>query len=337
MNDNKRGEDEHVSINQQAREWVVRLDRDKSPETRAEFDEWFDASPEHRREFEWIEKIYAVGEHLKDSDEFGLKREADAPRPARSRHWLMWGTAAAAAVAVLMIAFGAGGAPLPGQSMSALAAEPLVTQRGEIRSFRLSDGTNATLDTDSRVEVSMTATERSLHLSQGRARFEVASDARPFRVRAGAGEVTASQGVLDVAYGDDQNITVRVISGEAKVGPIAPGPQAAPARPADQSEVLGYSVTDGRAVSVPPVVGANARQDWPSGWVQHRSIRLDQLVAQANRYSGKPIVLDDNATAALIASGRFQINKTDVFVERIAESLKLRISYRDDGIHLRKR
>src|SRR3546814_2738120 len=76
-------------------------------------------------------------------------------RPARSRHWLMWGTAAAAAVAVLMIAFGAGGAPLPGQSMSALAAEPLVTQRGEIRSFRLSDGTNATLDTDSRVEVSM--------------------------------------------------------------------------------------------------------------------------------------------------------------------------------------
>src|SRR3546814_6445380 len=84
----------------------------------------------------------------------------------------MWGTAAAAAVAVLMIAFGAGGAPLPGQSMSALAAEPLVTQRGEIRSFRLSDGTNATLDTDSRVEVSMTATERSLHLSQGRARFE---------------------------------------------------------------------------------------------------------------------------------------------------------------------
>src|SRR3546814_2798572 len=98
---------------------------------------------------------------LKDSDEFGLKREADAPRPARSRHWLMWGTAAAAAVAVLMIAFGAGGAPLPGQSMSALAAEPLVTQRGEIRSFRLSDGTNATLDTDSRVEVSMTATERS--------------------------------------------------------------------------------------------------------------------------------------------------------------------------------
>src|SRR3546814_15919513 len=95
MNDNKRGEDEHVSINQQAREWVVRLDRDKSPETRAEFDEWFDASPEHRREFDWIEKIYAVGEHQKASDEFGLKREADAPRPARSRPWLMWGTAAA--------------------------------------------------------------------------------------------------------------------------------------------------------------------------------------------------------------------------------------------------
>src|SRR3546814_20993603 len=94
----------------------------------------------------------------------------------------MWGTAAAAAVAVLMIAFGAGGAPLPGQSMSALAAEPLVTQRGQIRSFRLSDGTNATLDTDSRVEVSLTATERLLHLSQGRPRFEIASISHDSRV-----------------------------------------------------------------------------------------------------------------------------------------------------------
>src|SRR3546814_17195326 len=97
---------------------------------------------------------------------------------------------------------------------------------------------------------------------------------------------------------------LRVISGEAKVGPIAPGPQAAPARPADQSDVLGYSVTDGRAVSVPPVVGANARQDWPSGWVQHRSIRLDQWVAKANRYSGKPIILDGNATAPRPAARR---------------------------------
>src|SRR3546814_17158071 len=117
----------------------------------------------------------------------------------------------------------------------------------------------------------MTATERSLHLSQGRARFEVASDARPFRVRAGAGEVTASQGVPDVAYGDDQNITVRVISGEAKVGPIATGPQEAPARPAAQREVPGYSVHDGRPVSVPPAVGAIQSQDWPTGPFTHRT------------------------------------------------------------------
>src|SRR3546814_19688081 len=118
-----------------------------------------------------------------------------------------WSSDVCSSDLVLMIAFGAGGAPLPGQSMSALAAEPLVTQRGEIRSFRLSDGTNATLETDSRAEVSMTATERSLHLSQGRARFEVASDARPFRVRAGAGEARATQGVSDDAHGAEQTIT----------------------------------------------------------------------------------------------------------------------------------
>lgn len=349
MNDNEQGAQGNMSIEDQARAWQVRLDREKDPDisaetrakTKAEFEAWLAASAEHRREFEWIEKVYADGECLKDSPKFGSAREADAP-PPKSRNWLMWGTAAAAAAAVLVFAFGAGGATLPesfpGGSMSARAAVPLVTQRGEIRSFRLADGSTATLDTDSRVDVLMTDTDRSLQLSQGRARFEVAPDSRPFRVRAGAGEVTASKGVIDMAYDEDRNVMVRIISGDATVGPASSKTgDAGVAKSPRQGELLAYQASDSRALPVQPEVAASLRQDWPSGWVEYRTIRLDKLIAEANRYAEKPIIVDDPATAALTASGRFRISQTDVFLERLAEVLNLSISHRSDGIHLRKR
>lgn len=347
MNDNEQGAQGNMSIREQARAWLVRLDRAEDPdispetkaETKAEFEAWLAASPEHRGEFEWIEKIYAGSERLKDSDKFGAIPQDHVRRP-RSRQWLMWGTAAAAAAAVLVIAFGAGGypGPFPSPSMSAQAAVPLITQRGEIRDFQLADGSTATLDTDSRVDVLMTDTERSLQLSQGRARFMVAPDSRPFRVRVGAGEVTASKGVIDVAYDEDRNVTVRIVSGDGAVGPASSKPNdVGSAQSPREGEMFAYHASDRRAVPVQPEVAASLRQDWPSGWVEYRSIRLDKLIAEANRYAEKPIIVDDPATAALTASGRFRISQTDVFLERLAEVLNLSISHRSDGIHLRKR
>ena len=345
MNDNEGAAEGNMSIREEAERWLVRLDKDKSPETKAEFDRWAEMSPEHRREFEWIEKVYAGSEILIDSDKFGVGREDETPalKPARSsRRWLMVGTAAAAAAAVLFIAFGAGGAPLPGafpgNSMSAQAAEPLITKRGEIRSFRLADGSTATLDTESKVEVAKNNRERHLRISKGRARFSVVTDPRPFRVRAGAGEVVASQGEFDVAYKGSEQVIVRLISGDARIRSGSESSHGAtPSRPLPQDGVSGYRVGDYRPARIQPDAAASARQDWPSGWADYRSIRLDKLVVEANRYSDKPIILDDRATAALIVAGRFRISETDVFVERIAELFDLSISRREDGIHLRKR
>lgn len=343
MNDNERGA-EGMSIREEAERWLVRLDRDKSAATKAEFDRWMGTSPEHRREFEWIEKVYAGSEMLVDSEKFGAGREDETsiPRSAHSsKRWLMLGTAAAAAAAVLFIAFGAGGAPLPGSfpgnSMSAQAAEPLVTKRGEIRSFRLADGSTATLDTESRVEVAMSKSERHLRIAKGRARFAVAPDPRPFRVQAGAGQVVASQGEFDVAYDSGEQIIVRSISGDARIQPSKPSPDATPSQSLKPNGIAGYRVGEYRLATIQPEAAATARQDWPTGWADYRSIRLDKLVAEANRYADKPIILDDRATASLVAVGRFRISKTDVFVERIAELFDLSISRRDDRIHLRKR
>jgi transmembrane sensor len=76
---------------------------------------------------------------------------------------------------------------------------------------------------------------------------------------------------------------------------------------------------------------------WPDGWAEYRSIRLDRLVAEANRYAAAPIVIDESAIGEREVSGRFQISKTGPFAERIATLFDLRVERRADAIHLSRR
>src|SRR5690606_29474815 len=60
------------------------------------------------------------------------------------------------------------------------------TAIGDIKSLRLADGSQVTLNTDSTLHVAITAAERRIELDHGEAFFDVAQDpARPFVVRAG--------------------------------------------------------------------------------------------------------------------------------------------------------
>src|SRR3546814_15980537 len=117
----------------------------------------------------------------------------DTPLCCASRLLLSAG-AVLAAVAVLFLAFGAGSAPLSAllgdSALTARAAAPLVTRRGENRSFRFADGSTAVLDTDSRLEVSFAQATRHLRLAKGRVRLSVTNNEQPLRVEAGGGVVT---------------------------------------------------------------------------------------------------------------------------------------------------
>jgi transmembrane sensor len=75
-------------------------------------------------------------------------------------------------------------------------------------------------------------------------------------------------------------------------------------------------------------------REWPSGWVEYREISLGALVAQANRYAARPIILDDPTAGALKVSGRFKLTDTETFVSRTAELFDLAVSRRSDGTYL---
>ena len=73
-----------------------------------------------------------------------------------------------------------------------MGSEDYATQVGEQRLVVLDDGSRMTLNTNTRVHVSLGSKQRSVEVQQGEALFEVAKDPqRPFVVHAGGSEVVA--------------------------------------------------------------------------------------------------------------------------------------------------
>ncbi|KTE17799.1 FecR family protein [Sphingopyxis sp. H115] len=335
MNDNDEAKpDDDAFPRDDALSWSIRMRGDVSESLQEEFEQWLAASPGHRQAYNRYSRVIAQAEILKSSAQPSELTETKPVARPRIR-WLMVG-AAAAAVIVFAITIRAGGTPIPatGVVQSAYAAEPLVTDRGEIRSFKLADGSMATLDSDTKVEVSISHNTRYVRVAQGRARVKVVSDVRPFRVEAGQGFVTTNEGVIDVMISGDRQVVVELFSGKADLASASRAADAAP-RSLRTGTALVYNFDDQQIHSAPRSSFNSA--NWPSGWAEHRSIPLSQLVSEANRYASVPIVLDDPKIGNRNVSGRFKISDTEMFLKRIADLFDLTIHERLDGTYLRSK
>jgi transmembrane sensor len=323
--------DGDYSLDEIARAWLIKMRGEDAAALRDEFDAWLHGSTDHREAYRRAEQRMAALAILKTSERHGTAH-AEARR-GRIRKWLPWG-AAATALALLIVAIGAG-IPLPGQpgaSSAAFAAEPLEAPRGEIRTFRLADGSSATLDTDSRIDVAVSADARSVRLVRGRVRLSVARQKVPLRIEAGPGAATANDAEIDMSLDEAGTVTASLRRGAAEVRADA---EAGAATPLREGAVLAYRSDGTLAPKAAPPTGIPA--SWPDGWAEYRSIRLDRLVAEANRYAAAPIVIDESAIGEREVSGRFQISKTGPFAERIATLFDLRVERRADAIHLSRR
>lgn len=328
-------------VEEVAQAWLVKMRGDDAEALRDEFEEWLSSSPAHKAAYDRIAKGLAASAILKSSLRHGTAQaEQWSGRRPRARRWLSAGAVIAAA-AVVFLAFGAGGSPLPGPfgdgPLAARAAEPLITRRGEIRSFSFADGSTAVLDTDSRVEVSLAKAARHLRLAKGRVRLSVTEKGQPLRVEAGDSVVTAQDAAFDVDLEENGALRVTLLRGKADIRFAG-----ASGTDIERAQVLpsGRSVTYGPDGKEQPPATSSGQEDireWPSGWAEYRSIRLDLLVAEANRYAVRPIIIDDKATARLEASGRFRISQPETLAARLALLFDLEITKRADGIHLRHR
>ncbi|ULQ48007.1 FecR domain-containing protein [Flagellatimonas centrodinii] len=293
-----------------------------------------------------------------------LAMGANRSRRRWRRRALGWGLAASVAAVVTAGLVVTGGSwselqYLQARARHALAGETLYRAAvGERYAVTLDDGTALTLNTDSRAAVRFDDGVRQVRLLQGQALFEVAKNPqRPFIVTAGTHRVTALGTAFDVRL-SPQQFEVTLIEGKVEVTdaelPPATAQGAAPAAeggppPGVQEPALSTVLSPGQkftvalapedvttapdvAATAPPrpapvVLQTDVRKviSWREGRVIFEGDRLDEAVAEMNRYGIRRVELANTELGALRISGIFNTGNPNVFVETLTQYLPLQV------------
>ncbi|WP_426026346.1 FecR family protein [Brevundimonas sp. TSRC1-1] len=295
-------------IEADAARWVMRLDRDGREAVRADLEAWLEGDIRRagallQAEAAWTRLDRAAGTVSRES----RKARRGAWRMP-SRRILLGGFAAAAAT------FIAGVAIIPQQPRS------YVTTLGEIRRLPLADGSTASINSSSRMNVDFKTDLRRVALERGEAWFQVARDpSRPFRVEIGRVRVQAVGTAFSVRRLHD-GVEVRVTEGVVKVWV-----EGTAGRTVELAAGTTSFVGEGRDSASPPVVApTEIDRDlaWRSGQIDLAGETLQEAVAEFNRYNARALVIGDEALASERLYGVFRLDDPEGFARSVAVSLE---------------
>ncbi len=251
-----------------------------------------------------------------------------APRDRRTRRWP---GAAAAGTALLALVAVVG---LGWRSYGAIEQASYRTSLGDLDSVPLSDGSRATLSSDSRIDVRLSRGERRITLQQGEAFFEAAKDpGRPFVVAAGTRHVVAVGTRFSVRR---EGPDLRVVVTEGTVRLQSTPDAAGHAQPTTLLPAGSVAIASGEGVFVRTGSVADAERlvDWRSGFLAFRDTTLLEAAREFNRYSARKLVIGDAAVAQLRVGGNFRWSNTEAFVRLLEQGFPVRAEYADDRIVL---
>lgn len=189
---NSQGPQQH-SITEVAAEWAVRLHAGAlTDQEQAELRHWIACDSRHEAALRFAEQTWAaLGEVHKDEAVHRQRPSAavlPVRRSSRRRPWQR-----AAAVALVVVAAGVGWVRGP-EAWLRLQAD-YVTQKGEVRTVHLADGSTVQLDSASAIRLDYDGVQRRISLLQGSAIFDVApmvgKETRPFVVQSAGGQTRA--------------------------------------------------------------------------------------------------------------------------------------------------
>lgn len=308
--------------------WDARLRApDCSAADRAAHQEWKNADPAHAQAFDRLQAM--IGElpaiaaipEIQSMRAAALARsEAAVDAQPKRIGWLPIGGAIAASLAVLVSStlFLMQPGAAPGEDAMAINVPTPVfaTAIGERTDIPLTDGSTATLNTESEIDVRYSADERAIRLMKGEAHFEVAHNPdRPFVVYAGNYKVIAVGTAFDVKTIGDK---VEVIVTEGKV--------AVKRLNADGTENIqsGAMLIAGQQLSGRPAGVVSRRKadlakamSWRKGNAVFDDMPLGLAVHEMNRYSTVKLAITDPALANTRINGMFITGKQDSFVEAL--------------------
>lgn len=208
---------------------------------------------------------------------------------------------------------------------------PYHTEAGQISSVPLEDGSHVTLDSGSRMEVSVRANERRIDLISGDAYFEVAKDPiRPFVVRVGHARVIAV-GTQFYVERDGSGLIVLVTEGKIRLERPPEPPQEVAAGSEARLDATQLRMSHPTDLEVEETVG------WRNGYLLFRDTSLADAVAKFNRYSRKTILVEDPGIAGIRIGGHFRLDDVQGFLWLLKSGFPINVDERVDRIVLTKR
>jgi len=329
-----------AEIAAEAAVWIARLHGpERSSHMERECLAWQAQSEAHRLAFErctdtWQDVARVT---MRDYATAVLKEPEKRSRPARRLRWSMGAALVGLAVGVIVVL-------QPWRDVQTYA-----TGVGEQRTVLLQDGTRMSLNTATRVRVTLATTQRTVNVEEGEALFEVAKDAnRPFVVRAADEEVVALGTVFSVRLTPTQEVrggalAVTLIEGKVSVRSARKRVDETEAtrpillKPGDR---LRLTESGDKAMQGAPRVSMTLDQPnvdrlmaWRRSEVVFDDVTLSEVVAEMNRYSRKVIVLvGDESSNNLRVSGLFRTGDNVAFARAVAALHRLVVH--DRGEHL---
>lgn len=327
---------------EEAAAWRLRLQREPAAEFSADYIAW-SADIDNEAAMAAVEKGWSAVGALSTSPELLAMRQQALSRlrkagasPARR---FRWGRAAAAglamtptsgAAAALMVAlFGAGL-----YHVVLLQPDTYRTEIGERRTVALADGSQISMDSDTKLLVDYSKTERALSLVRGRARFDVAHDtSRPFTVTAGSETVVAVGTSFNVEK-LGTTVLVTLIQGQVVVkDEQGHASSRATAKPRSAVALNAGEQLVASAATAQPSIGAADLQvaaAWEAGHLVFRDEPLDAVVARINRYTAHPVTLDP-AVASIRISGVFNAGDVGSFVSALTSYVPVQATTNASG------
>lgn len=326
------------ALRKQAIGWMVRLHSGSATSgDRQAFDAWLAASPEHRREFETVSRMWAVLDDTQSLLHAEIQKAEDLwtsheVSRQRERRWWWPGTQAAIIGSALMLliitAWWWTGRP------ETMLYE---TAKGAQRQVTLTDGSSVALNTDTRLTVEFSRDQRSIRLDRGEAWFTVSHDERrPFTVQV-ENSTIRDIGTQFIVNKSPEDVLVSVLEGTVEVKAPEDRADTPMPRPAilHAGQQLSYG-TDGRMSDI-RVFDQDRVGSWKEGKLVFRSQPLKQVLEEIARYRPEDIRLLDQTLNELPVSGVFNIQELDHAIETLQAALPIHAEHVRDNLILIER
>nr|WP_246426284.1 FecR domain-containing protein [Sphingomonas kyeonggiensis] len=196
------------------------------------------------------------------------------------------------------------------------------TEVGENKRIRLSDGSVAALNTNSRLSWRFSASERTFWIERGEVALDLSAGAEAV-VRGDDRLVFLSQGRFNMRR-RDAALDLLVLAGTARVN----GDKGVPGMIVDtrkgaSSVLISQSDAVVRLANAEQVDGITA---WRHNEILFQDATLGSAVEEYNRFLTRKIVIVDRELSSIPVGGRFTTTDPDPFLQAVSTSLNVHVS-----------